>query len=174
MPRYIAWLGQHKTSDIGIGFLFEHLSRIRQKTIIQWIYDGSLTILHRMIQTINAAMSNQARHDCAAVQETVFYEILKNKTFNIKTNLSIIRTNICSLQKHCEDIDQLLDNLDHRFSVIALTETWHSAKNNEAIKSLVIEEYQEVCPNNDVPSQFVLQHFLPHECFCIMSVEIED
>ena len=71
-----------------------------------------------------------------------FHKLLNNKALNIKTNLSIIHTNICSLLKHSEDIDQLLDNLDHRFGVIALTETWHSAKNNEAIKNLVIDGYQ--------------------------------
>ena len=49
---------------------------------------------------------------------------------------------IDSLLKHSEDIEQLLDNLDHRFGVIALTETWHSAKNNEAIKNIVIDGYQ--------------------------------
>ena len=72
----------------------------------------------------------------------MFHKLLNNKALNIKTNLSIIHTNICSLLKHSEDIDQLLDNLDHRFGVIALTETWHSAKNSEAIKNLVIDGYQ--------------------------------
>ena len=71
-----------------------------------------------------------------------FHKLLNNKALNIKNSLSIIHTNICSLQKHFEDIDQLIDNLDHKFIVIALTETWHSAKNNEAIKNLVIEGYQ--------------------------------
>ncbi len=67
---------------------------------------------------------------------------MNNKTLNIKNDFSIIHTNICSLLKHSEDIDQLLVSLDHRFNVIALTETWHSSKNDKAIKDIVLDGYQ--------------------------------
>ena len=44
----------------------------------------------------------------------------KNKIF------SILHSNICSLQGNFDKLQLLRDNLDYKFDVIAITETWHT------------------------------------------------
>ena len=46
----------------------------------------------------------------------------KNKT------ISLIHTNICSLQANIDHLEDLIHDLDYTFDVIALTETWHTKK----------------------------------------------
>ena len=49
--------------------------------------------------------------------------IQKKQTQN---SFSIIDTNVCSLYVNAEDLEMLINNLEHNFSVIALSETWSS------------------------------------------------
>ena len=43
-------------------------------------------------------------------------------------NFSIFHSSICSLPEDFDKLKILLDNLEHQFDVIALTETWHWKK----------------------------------------------
>ena len=62
--------------------------------------------------------------------ETHAFHKLKNNLKLNKTDIfSIFHSNICSLQGNFEKLETLLDNLEHQFDVIALTETWHTKEN---------------------------------------------
>ena len=54
---------------------------------------------------------------------------------------SILHTNISSISKNLENIEILLENLDHKFDIIGLSETWHDGNNNDRIKQLNIEGF---------------------------------
>ena len=58
-----------------------------------------------------------------------------NKTNN--TNFSVLHTNICSLQGNFDNLEQLLNNLEYEFDIIALTETWHTEGNQNFIPGLL-------------------------------------
>ncbi|MCP4485566.1 MAG: endonuclease/exonuclease/phosphatase family protein, partial [Flavobacteriaceae bacterium] len=54
---------------------------------------------------------------------------------------SILHTNISSISKNLENIEILLENLDHKFDIIGLSETWHDRNNDDRIKQLNIEGF---------------------------------
>ena len=56
------------------------------------------------------------------------FKKLKNQ-WNSKKSLSLIHTNICSLTANIDKLEDLLHDLDFTFDIIALSETWHSDKN---------------------------------------------
>ena len=56
--------------------------------------------------------------------ETHDFHKLKQST-NIKKHTSLLHTNICSLQANIEKLEILLHDLDHKFDIIALSETWN-------------------------------------------------
>ena len=58
-----------------------------------------------------------------------FHKLKNNLKLNKSENFSIFHSNICSLQENFDKLEILLDNLEHQFDVIALTETWHMEKN---------------------------------------------
>ena len=58
-----------------------------------------------------------------------FHKLKNNLKLNKSENFSILHFNICSLQGNFDKLEILLDNLEHQFGVIALTETWHMEKN---------------------------------------------
>ena len=53
-----------------------------------------------------------------------FHKLIQKK--QAKNSFSILHTNICSLYANGEDLEMLITNLEHNFSVIALSETWTS------------------------------------------------
>ena len=57
-----------------------------------------------------------------------FHKLKNNLKLNKSENFSIFHSNICSLQGNFDKLEILLDNLEHQFDVIALTETWHIEK----------------------------------------------
>ena len=48
---------------------------------------------------------------------------------NVSRRLSILHLNICNLNKNMDSMLMLLQMLKHKFSVIALSETWETATN---------------------------------------------
>ena len=58
-----------------------------------------------------------------------FHKLKNNLKLNKSENSSIFHSNICSLQGKSDKLEILLDNLEHQFDVIALTETWHMEEN---------------------------------------------
>ena len=58
-----------------------------------------------------------------------FHKLKNNLNLNIAENFSIFHSNICSLQGNFDKLETLLDNLEHQFDVIALTETWQTKEN---------------------------------------------
>ena len=75
-----------------------------------------------------------------------YYDVHKFHKLAMKdksnTDFSIFHTNICSLQGNFEKLEILLHDLDYRFSVIALTETWNAKINNKKFSPGVLEGYQ--------------------------------
>ena len=57
-----------------------------------------------------------------------FHKLKNNLKLNKSENVSISRSNISSLQGNFDKLEILIDNLQHQFDVIALTETWHIEK----------------------------------------------
>ena len=61
----------------------------------------------------------------------------KNSKRTNNINLSVLYTNICSLQGNFDNLEQLLNNLEYEFDIIALTETWHTAGKQNIIPGLL-------------------------------------
>ena len=68
-----------------------------------------------------------------------FHE-LKNKNKNRKT-FSVIHTNIESLNGNFEKLQYLLNDIDYRFDIIALTETWNDEKNKHLFQAGNLDDY---------------------------------
>ena len=71
-----------------------------------------------------------------------FHKLKNNLKLNKSENFSIFHYNICSLQGNFYKLEILLDNLEHQFDVIALTETWHM-KNNVNFTPGILSGYQK-------------------------------
>ena len=59
-----------------------------------------------------------------------------NKTF------SLLHTNICSLYDNFENFQNLISNLGHKFSVLAVSETWTPNNDKRGNKSKTLKGYQ--------------------------------
>ena len=53
-----------------------------------------------------------------------FHKLIQKK--QAQNSFSILHTNICSLYANAEDLEMLINNLEHSFRVIALSESWTS------------------------------------------------
>ena len=53
-----------------------------------------------------------------------FHQLIRKK--QAQNSFSILHTDICSLHANVEDLETLINNLEHNFSVVALSETWTS------------------------------------------------
>ena len=71
-----------------------------------------------------------------------FHKLKNNLKLNKSENLSIFHSNISSLKGNFDKLEILLDNLEHQFDVIALTETWH-LKNNVNFTPGILSGYQK-------------------------------
>ena len=54
-----------------------------------------------------------------------------------------MHNNICSLQRHFENLQNLINNLDHSFGVISVSEVWAPESKSEQFNSEVLEGYQK-------------------------------
>ena len=61
--------------------------------------------------------------------------------WNKKKSLGIFHTNICSLQKNVDSLEDLLHDLDYSFDVIALTETWNPEKTKDTFRAKQLPGY---------------------------------
>ena len=61
----------------------------------------------------------------------------KNSNKTNSTNFSVLHTNICSLQGNFDNLEQLLNSLECEFDIIAVTETWHTERNQNFIPGLL-------------------------------------
>ena len=60
-----------------------------------------------------------------------------------KTHISILHSNIESLNCNFEKLELLLDNIDYNFDVIGLTETWNSEEKIHMFNPGILVGYQE-------------------------------
>ena len=67
-----------------------------------------------------------------------FHKLLNSPPLDKNKMSSILHTNISSISKNLENIEILLENLDHKFDIIGLSETWHDRNNDDRIKQLNI------------------------------------
>ena len=63
--------------------------------------------------------------------------------WNKNKSLSILHTNVCLLNANAEQLEILLHDLDFKFYILALTETWNPEKNNNNFFPKIIEGYQD-------------------------------
>ena len=74
-----------------------------------------------------------------------FYEIhdfhKMTQQINYKT-LNVFHSNICSLNVNTENLDILLHDLDYKFDVISLTETWNPESKKENFLPKLIDGYR--------------------------------
>ena len=63
-----------------------------------------------------------------------------------RNSLSVLHTNICSLNANLENLELLLTNLDHAIDVMVVWETWTSENNNtNTVNNYLITVYQKLC-----------------------------
>ena len=68
------------------------------------------------------------------------------KTKNIwhkQEHLSIFHTNICSLNANTDQMLDLLHDLDYKFDILSLTETWNSEKKCDIFSPIHIDGYKD-------------------------------
>ena len=70
-----------------------------------------------------------------------FHKLIKSPSVNVHKISSIFHTNISSVSKNIENVEILLDNLDFKFDVIALSETWHTNDNDKFITQIKLEGF---------------------------------
>ena len=73
-------------------------------------------------------------------QNHEFHKLKQNLTK--PRTFSIFHTNISSINANHEYLETLLTNLDHKFAVIALSETWTSDSKQNSLKFWTIDGYQ--------------------------------
>ena len=78
-------------------------------------------------EEIDDAISIKPQFDYYDIDE---FKKAKSLVWNKTNFVSIIHTNICSLQANIDKLEDLLHDLDFSFDLIALTETWNSSKSN--------------------------------------------
>ena len=66
-----------------------------------------------------------------------------SKKINDKNSLSLLHTNICSLKGNFENLDLLITDLDFKFDIIALTETWNSNEKKHLFQAGNLAGYQQ-------------------------------
>ena len=88
----------------------------------------------------NASIANPVNFNY--YETHAFHKLKNNLKLNKSENFSISHSNICSLQGNFDKVEILLDNLEHQFDVIALTETWHM-KNNVNFTPGILSGYQK-------------------------------
>ena len=73
-----------------------------------------------------------------------YYEVDKfiSMKARISDSFSLIHTNICSLQFNGDNLCNLLANLEHKFDVVALTETWNPEHKKHTFQPPVIDGYK--------------------------------
>ena len=63
--------------------------------------------------------------DLNCYETHTFHKLKNNLKLKKSENFSIFQPNICSLQGNFDKLEIFLDNLEHQFDVIALTQTCH-------------------------------------------------
>ena len=72
--------------------------------------------------------------------ETHDFHVMNNKTND--SSFSLFHTNICSLQFNGDNLENLLANLQFKFDIIALTETWNPDYNEHCFHPPIIVGYR--------------------------------
>ena len=70
--------------------------------------------------------------------DTHEFHLLKNKLTN---PFSLLHTNICSLQHNGDDLIDLIVDLEFKFDVVAVTETWNPEDKKHKFTPPIIEGY---------------------------------
>ena len=56
---------------------------------------------------------------------------------------SLMHRNVCSLNKNVQNLEILITSLEHKFDIIALSETWITNNNESSTANLALEGYQK-------------------------------
>ncbi|KAG1675725.1 hypothetical protein GQR58_014551 [Nymphon striatum] len=72
-----------------------------------------------------------------------FHKLAQKLFFNKNKTSGILHTNISSIRQNLENLQTLLCNLDYKFDILALTETWHTQQNDASISQLSLDGYHD-------------------------------
>ena len=67
----------------------------------------------------------------------------KQKSLWKEKSFSIFHTNICSLQANIENLEDLLNDLDYPFDIVALSETWNPDKLKNSFSPKRLKGYSD-------------------------------
>ena len=101
--------------------------------------------LSKESENIQTRKTDQDFEDNTAIKPNLkYYEIhhfhKTTQQINYKT-LSVFHSNICSLYANTQNLEILLHDLDYKFDVISLTETWNPESKKEKFLPKLIEGY---------------------------------
>ena len=72
-----------------------------------------------------------------------FRKLSNKPSFKVEQKLGILNTNTCSISKNLETLQTLITNLEYNFDIIAVSETWHTIKNDTYIKKLKMKGFHD-------------------------------
>ena len=72
-----------------------------------------------------------------------FHKLTKKLNSEHSPFFSLMHTNICSLNKNFENLELLTTSLEHKFDIIALSETWITNNNESNTENLTFQGYQK-------------------------------
>ena len=78
------------------------------------------------------------KSNCEYYDEARFCDMVKNNP-NLINNFSILHHNIRSIPKNFLSLQEYLDCIDYKFSIIGISETWH---NDVTCKMYPLDNYQ--------------------------------
>ena len=93
-------------------------------------------------------INDQILNDFTIKQNFKYYqnhEFHKINNLSNQNNFSLFHTNICSLQGNFENLQILINNLDFKFDIIAVSETWTPEGKKDTWKPDTLEGYQNYC-----------------------------
>ena len=130
----------HSIDDSEFNFIFSNFSRIPSDEDM----DRLTQLKFNPFDIDNNILNNQysVRFDNLTCNYHLPNDFTKNNT-NDK-NLSILNLNIRSLANKFDAFKNVLNNLNHAFSIISLTETW---LNDETSENFNLNNYNFVCSN---------------------------
>ena len=119
---------------------------VENKVVVQSIFNSSF-------QAANAKHINMIQADPKYLHWTNYF--------------SLFHTNICSLNAYLENLQTLISNLESKFSVIAMSETWTGTVKS-GVKQKRLEGYKNYYGNRGLPIKsgcgFTVQEGITFNC----------
>ena len=94
-----------------------------------------------------------------------FHKLSKKLKTPNSENFSLLHSNICSLQGNFDKLESLIDHLDYKFDVVAISETWET-EGNASFTAGNVPGYQKVegtkCSSKKGGCGFYIKNSIPY------------